>query len=104
MLVKQVSYQTLREWQNSGKAFRLMDLREKYERKTYHIGGEWMPLDDFIKEAGNLDNLQPIVLYCEKGIRSQIAIQRIQPRFPTLQLYNLSDGIAKFFKTDKQRY
>lgn len=97
-IVKHISYKELQEWRAAGKIFRLIDVREKQEHQAYNIGGELIPLKDFLKQAQQLSSLQPIIVYCKKGIRSQLAIQRIQPRFPNLELYNLSNGIEELFE------
>lgn len=96
--MKHISYKELQEWQAAGKSFRLIDVREEKEHQAYNIGGELIPLENFLKQARQLNSLQPIIIYCKKGIRSQLAIQRIQPRFPDLELYNLSNGIEELFK------
>ena len=96
--MKHISYKELQEWKATGKSFRLIDVREEQEHQAYNIGGELIPLEDFLKQARKLSGHQPIIIYCKKGIRSQLAIQRIQPRFPDLDLYNLSNGIEELFE------
>jgi len=91
--MKHLTYKELQAWQIEGKTFRLIDVREQDEHEAYNIGGELIPLNDFIKQAKKMTDKQPIVLYCKKGIRSQIAIQRIEPLCPHLDLYNLTNGI-----------
>ena len=78
--------------------FLLLDIREGYEREAFHIGGEHIPMRNLMDYASTLPADKKIVLYCEKGIRTVIAIQRLQQKFPQLQLYNLSGGVQAWKK------
>ena len=40
----------------------------------------------------------PVILYCQKGIRSHIAIQRLENKFPFENLYNLIGGMDEWKK------
>lgn len=91
--MKHLTYKELKAWQIEGKPFRLIDVREPDEHEAYNIGGELIPLNDFIKKARKMTDKDPIIVYCKKGIRSQIAIQRIAPLCPDLDFYNLANGI-----------
>lgn len=78
----------------------LIDIREAHEREVFNIGGEHVPLSSIVEFAPALPIDKKIVLYCEKGIRSVIAIQRLQQKFPDLKLYNLSGGMQAWKKAD----
>jgi adenylyltransferase/sulfurtransferase len=39
---------------------------------------------------------QPVIIYCRKGIRSQIAIQRLEEKFAFTNLFNLQGGLEKW--------
>lgn len=71
----------------------LLDVREPFEREEYNIGGAFIPLADVIARAGEIPKDEPVVVYCKKGIRSQIAIQRLEARFGFTNLVNLRGGI-----------
>jgi adenylyltransferase/sulfurtransferase len=83
----------LREWISEGKDFSLVDVRESYEHEAFNIGGKLIPLGDLINAQDEIDRDKPVVLYCEKGIRSQIAIQRLEA-LGYRNLYNLVGGMA----------
>jgi len=87
------TYQELEAWQKMGRRFQLIDVREADERASFHIGGDWIPLGDIMRSTGKINATLPVVVYCRKGIRSQIAIQRLQVRFPQTQFFNLAGGI-----------
>lgn len=95
--IQQLSYQELKVWQAANKEFLLIDVRELNEHTSYNIGGELIPLNILLQQADRLDINKPIVLYCKKGIRSQLAIQRLSPRLPAADFYNLEGGIWRLF-------
>ncbi len=81
-------------WQliNSKEDVQLIDTREPYEHEAYNIGGTLIPLGDITKQIHLIDKQKPVVLYCRIGIRSQVAIQRLQEKFPFKNLINLAGG------------
>ena len=83
-------YQLLRE----NKDIFLLDVREEQEHETYNIGGVLIPLSEVITNANNIPKDKPVVVYCRKGIRSQIAIQRLEEKFGFTNLSNLRGGIG----------
>lgn len=83
---------------SAGEAIQLIDVREQFEHDQFNIGGELIPLADILQKISSIAIDKPVILYCEKGIRSQIAIQRLQQKFNFTNLYNLSGGIAKWRK------
>lgn len=95
--MKELTYQELKKWKAAKKSFQLIDVREPDEHEAYNIGGELIPLNLIIRKPELLDFSKPIVIYCKRGIRSQLAIQRLSIRFPNTQFYNLSKGIMHLF-------
>jgi len=93
-LIKHISYDELRAWEKENRDFQLIDVREPEEHEAFNIGGELLPLSSIFTTLDRLDANTPIVFYCKRGIRSQIAIQRIADRFPNTELYNLQNGIV----------
>lgn len=90
--MKQVTAAELRDWIATGKDFLLVDVREVFEREQFNIGGIHIPMDELPARVGELSTDQDIVLYCEKGIRSVIAIQRLEAKGYN-NLYNLAGGM-----------
>ena len=85
---------TLESWQQEDRAVLLIDVREDWEREAFNIGGDWYPMEQFIRNTPELPTDRPVVVYCQKGIRSAICIQRLAPKYPDVQFYNLQKGIA----------
>jgi rhodanese-related sulfurtransferase len=77
----------------------LLDVREPLEHEDFNIGGELVPLGDLINQAANIPKDRPVIVYCKKGIRSQIAIQRLEEKFGFTNLINLKGGMDAWKKT-----
>ncbi len=76
----------------------LVDVREQDEHADFNIGGELIPLNEIVQQADKISTGKPVILYCRKGIRSQIAIQRLQEKFPFTNLFNLIGGTEAWRK------
>jgi len=90
--MNQITAEELERWAKTGKDFLLIDIREVWERELFHIGGIHMPFSDIPGSAGGIPKDRDVVLYCEKGIRSVIAIQRLECS-GFHNLFNLSGGV-----------
>ena len=82
-------FQKLQEKENLD----LIDVREPHEHEQFNIGGRLIPLDEIMKQADSIPRNKEVILYCKMGIRSQIAIQRLQERFGFTNLVNLQGGL-----------
>ncbi len=78
--------------------FQLVDVREVLEHEDFNIGGELIPLHEITNRVDKIETGKPVVIYCRKGIRSQIAIQRLQQKFPFTNLFNLIGGTEAWKK------
>jgi len=76
----------------------LIDVREAWEHAEFNIGGELIPLSQITQHINRIEKEKPVVVYCKKGIRSHIAIQRLQHKFPFENLVNLAGGIDDWKK------
>lgn len=95
--MKTITIELLKSWLGEGKNFLLVDVREDWEHAAYNIGGVNIPLGDVMTNVKELETDVPLVIYCEKGIRSAIAIQRLQAR-GFEDLYNLEGGMSAWRK------
>jgi adenylyltransferase/sulfurtransferase len=71
----------------------LIDVREPWEHELFNIGGTLIPLQTIVENTERIGKEKPVVFYCQKGIRSQIAIQRLQQKYNYTNLINLSGGM-----------
>ena len=88
-----VSVQQLQQRINNGEDIQLIDVREQWEHELFNIGGILIPLGSLLENTGQIARNKPVILYCQKGIRSQIAIQRLQQKFNFNNLINLTGGM-----------
>jgi rhodanese-related sulfurtransferase len=88
----------LKERLDKGEEIVLIDVRERWEHDIFNIGGEVHPLSDPTLYIEEINHNKPIVFYCQKGIRSMIAIQRLQHRLPCSNLINLSGGMDAWLR------
>ena len=78
--------------------FQLIDVREVEEHVAFNIGGTLIPLGEITQHITAIAIDKPVIIYCRKGIRSQIAIQRLQEKFPFTNLINLIGGTEAWKK------
>lgn len=76
----------------------LLDVREPAEREEFNIGGTLIPLGELMVYAHQIPTDRTVVVYCKKGIRSQIAIQRLEEKIGFTNLVNLKGGMDAWKK------
>lgn len=91
--VKEISNEELQQKISMKENIQLIDVREPWEHEEKNIGGELIPLNEIFKQAEKISKDQPVIIYCKSGVRSTIAIQRLQEKFGFKNLYNLKGGI-----------
>jgi len=95
--MKQLTPAELKDWMQELTTFTLIDVRELWEHEIYNIGGIHIPMDELIARRAEIDTNAPVVVYCEKGIRSVIAIQRLEG-YGFQNLINLQGGMSAWKK------
>ncbi len=83
----------LKEMIENGADILLVDVREPFEHEHFNIGGTLVPLGEIMQHRKLFDTSRMVVCYCAKGIRSRIAIQRLQDKFGFTNLINLEGGM-----------
>jgi rhodanese-related sulfurtransferase len=91
-MMKHIDYATLKK--KAPDSYQLIDVREPQEHAAHNIGGLLIPLNELMAAHAQIATDVPVVIYCAKGIRSQIAIQRLEQKYEFKNLYNLRGGIA----------
>ena len=71
----------------------LIDVREPWEHELFNIGGLLIPMNTVFKNLHNIPADKPVVIYCQKGIRSGLVIQRLQQKYHYNNLMNLTGGM-----------
>ncbi len=77
----------------SGEEIQLIDVREVWEHEAFNIGGLNIPLGELLKQTSLLSQEMPVIFYCEKGIRSVIALQRLETLPNYSNFLNLTGGM-----------
>ncbi len=90
--MQEISVADLKRWIGFGEGFVLVDVREDREHAAFNIGGTLIPLGELMRRRDEIPKDGPTVVYCEKGVRSQIAIQRLEA-LGFERLYNLRGGM-----------
>lgn len=93
--MKEISLESLNASLADSSSFQLIDVRTVEEHEAYNIGGKNIPLDELLRRSLEISFSKAVVFYCRKGIRSQIAIQRLEEKFPEGDFYNLTGGIGE---------
>lgn len=91
-----IDVKELEQWQAEGRTFFLIDVRETFEHEVFNIGGINIPLGELSSRLHQIPVNTDIVVYCAKGIRSVIAIQKLEAK-GFIQLYNVSRGIQSLY-------
>ncbi len=95
--MKHISPEELKQRIDDDSLF-LLDVREQSEHQEYNIGGKLIPLGELMLHSREIPSDQPVVVYCKKGIRSQIAIQRLEEKLGLTNLINLKGGMDAWKK------
>ena len=96
--MKQISATELKSRLEAGEDIELIDVREPYEHENHNIGGTLLPLSSLMEHTPDIPTDKPVIIYCQKGIRSMIAIQRLSEGFGYSNLINLQGGIDAFHR------
>lgn len=94
---KTISYETLQHWQQDGKDFELIDLREEDAHRRFNIGGKNIPYYELEISFSDLDASKTTVLYCQSGIMSKQWAAWLQLQGFSA-IYHLENGIMPLQK------
>jgi len=89
---------TLQEKINNKEDFLLIDVREPFEHEHFNIGGLLIPMNHIFLQLNDIPKDKTVVLYCQKGIRSALVIQRLEQKHDYHNLINLAGGIDAWRK------
>ncbi len=94
--IKEIDIKTLKEWVESGRPVRIVDIRERDEFEQGYIpGSKFIPRGhlEFQIEDYEPDRDAPIVLYCAGGVRSALAAKALQ-EMGYRNVYSLAGGFS----------
>jgi len=96
-----ISVSELKEKLKASDSLQLVDVREPWEHALFNIGGTLIPLGSLTENIDKISKSKPVVFYCRKGIRSQIAIQRLEQKLQLNNLINLQGGMEAWEKAER---
>ena len=96
--MRSITVQELRRMIADKEDFALIDVREPWEHEDYNIGGLLIPLDSIFSNVELVSKEKLVVFYCRKGVRSLVAIQKLQQKYNFSNLINLSGGMEAWQK------
>ena len=94
--VKEISAKKLKEKLDNKEDIQLIDVREEYEYSTYNIKGESIPLKSIVENRHKISKSKQVIVHCQQGGRSTMAIKLLQEKYNFQNLFNLSGGLNAF--------
>lgn len=76
----------------------LIDVRKIMEREHFNIGGHHIPLHQIQEKLDFFKDLNEIIIYCQVGQRSLIAVQILKEKYPRKNIKSLSGGIQAWIQ------
>lgn len=95
--MNQVSAEEVLAKIESGEDVFLVDVREEEEHADFNIGGKLIPLTELMDHLDEIPKDREVIIYCKLGVRSQIAIQRLEQK-EFNNLVNLTGGVNRLKK------
>ena len=96
--IKEVTVYDLKEWQEQGVDFQLIDVRQPYEYDIANLGGELIPQAELVQSLDKISKAKKVIVHCRSGKRSADAIRDLQNLGDFENLYNLKGGILEYSK------
>lgn len=100
-----VKVEELMDWYYTGKDFTLIDIREPHEFDENHLEkAKLMPVSRLVHQAENLNQNKPILVVCQKGLRSQKAIEQMKKDHPQINIYSLEGGMEAWLQKSGEQF
>ncbi|MFL2582381.1 MAG: rhodanese-like domain-containing protein [Flavobacteriales bacterium] len=91
--MKEISVDELKEMQDNGDVFQLVDVREPNEFEICSLGGDEIPMSQIMARYQEISKEKKVIVHCKSGKRSANVIQALEQNFGYSNLYNLEGGI-----------
>ncbi|MCB0803113.1 MAG: HesA/MoeB/ThiF family protein [Flavobacteriales bacterium] len=102
--INTITAQELYERLIADEKIQFIDVREQHEQVNKHtLLSLCIPMGELLNRATELDSQKLVVLFCQSGIRSKVAIQQLQDKLGYTNLYNLEGGINAWTKIEKEK-
>lgn len=91
--LRELTVHELHQWQQDGRPFQLIDVREPYEAEIVSLGGELIPQAQLTQQPQRIARDRPVVLHCRSGKRSAEVVAQLQRTHGFDHLYTLRGGL-----------
>lgn len=91
--MKEITVEELKAWQDEGKDFQFIDVRQPEEFEAANLGAELIPLATVPDNVSKFSKEVPVVIHCRSGGRSGQACQFLEQRHGYDNVLNLKGGI-----------
>lgn len=95
-MIKEITAGELKQLQFSGEPIQIVDVREQHEYDQVNIGGDLLPLKTIAENAVMISRNKKVIIHCEAGSRSALAVRELQNKFGFTNLFNLKGGIRGY--------
>jgi len=92
-MVKEITVSELKQMQDNGEDFQLIDVREPHEFDIANLNGELIPLGTIADSTDKVNTDKKVVVHCRSGARSAQAVQFLQQKLGSDKIFNLKGGI-----------
>ncbi len=92
-MVKEITVSDLKAMMDAKEDFQLIDVREQHEFDIANLAGELIPLGNIPDATDKISTDKKVIIHCRSGARSAQAVQYLQQKLGTDNLYNLKGGI-----------
>ena len=91
--MKEISVDELKEMQDNGEVFQLVDVREPNEFEICSLGGDEIPMSQIMTRYQEISKEKKVIIHCKSGKRSANVINALEQNLGYENLYNLEGGI-----------
>lgn len=93
VMVKEITVSDLKAMMDAKEDFQLIDVREQHEFDIANLAGELIPLGTIPDASDKIATDKKVIIHCRSGARSAQAVEYLQQKLGTDNLYNLKGGI-----------
>ncbi len=91
--MKEINVQELKQMQDKGIDFQLIDVREPHEYEICNLGGELIPMGEVPERFNEISKDKKVIVQCRSGARSGNIVSFLEQNHGYDNLYNLAGGI-----------
>jgi len=96
-MMRNINVERLKKWYETGVDFQVIDVRAEWEQPRIQKENVLIaPLDELDDFVNKIAKNKQVVIICQKGIRSRMAIEQLENEYNYNNLINLEGGIVNW--------